>query len=154
MRQCPCGCGAELRDEPARLRQEYASPACRERVRRGRRDVRTRTASNVPTETFIGAAEIADFLGVSRQRVSQLATRDGFPAPVADLATGRVWNAVQVARWAAATGRIDSSQASRVPSLPTSEKVASALRWLAEMHRKLGNHDQAERLDRAAAELD
>lgn len=33
-RLCPCGCGAELRDEPARLRQEYASPACRERVRR------------------------------------------------------------------------------------------------------------------------
>ena len=82
MRQCPCGCGVELRDEPARLRQEYASPACRERVRRARRE------------------------------------------------------------------------APRPPALPTGEQLTLGLRWLAEMHRKLGNHDQAERLDRAAAELD
>ena len=81
MTTCPCGCGVELRDEPARLRQEYASPACRERVRRAR----------------------------------------------------------------GATGP---------PALPTAEQLTFGLRWLAEMHRKLGNHDQAERLDRAAAELD
>ena len=78
MRQCPCGCGAELRDEPARLRQEYASPACRERVRRAQREV---------------------------------------PRP---------------------------------PALSTAE----LLRWLAEMHRKLGNEPVAQRLDRAAGELD
>ena len=33
-RECPCGCGEVLVDEPANRRQEYASSACRERVRR------------------------------------------------------------------------------------------------------------------------
>lgn len=57
----------------------------------------------LPTEEFIaeteypgalelsGVAEIAELLGVSRQRVGQLIERDGFPAPIAELASGPVF---------------------------------------------------------------
>lgn len=44
-------------------------------------------------------------LDVSRQRVSQLATSAGFPAPVAILGVGRIWLREDVVAWAASTGR-------------------------------------------------
>ncbi|MDQ3641791.1 MAG: helix-turn-helix domain-containing protein [Actinomycetota bacterium] len=54
-------------------------------------------------EGLVGIAEIAEMLGVSRQRVGQLASSyDDFPAPVAELAAGRIWNRADVERWMAA----------------------------------------------------
>jgi predicted DNA-binding transcriptional regulator AlpA len=45
-------------------------------------------------------------LGVSRQRVHQLTEEDSsFPKPVAELATGRVWETSDIEAWAKATGR-------------------------------------------------
>ncbi|WP_239382678.1 AlpA family transcriptional regulator [Frankia sp. CIT1] len=49
----------------------------------------------------MGAAEIGKRLGVSRQRVSQLAQDPTFPKPVADLAAGRIWETADVERWIA-----------------------------------------------------
>ena len=37
--------------------------------------------------------------GISRQRVHQITTRADFPAPLADLAQGRVWLADAVDAW-------------------------------------------------------
>ncbi|WP_198955282.1 hypothetical protein [Kineosporia sp. R_H_3] len=54
---------------------------------------------------LVGSAEIAAMLGVSRQRVVQLARTPGFPEPEADLKTGRIWSREKVAAWATATGR-------------------------------------------------
>lgn len=45
----------------------------------------------VPAPEYVGIAEIAELLGVSRQRVDQLQSRQDFPAPVARLAAGPVW---------------------------------------------------------------
>ena len=45
-------------------------------------------------------------LGVSKQRVTQLAKADDFPAPVAVLAAGPVWETADVDRWARAKGRV------------------------------------------------
>ncbi len=60
----------------------------------------------VPPE-LVAAAEIADMLGVSRQRVSQL-TRDdapfGFPEPWVRLKAGKIWLASEVRDWAADRG--------------------------------------------------
>ena len=42
-------------------------------------------------EEYAGVSEVAELLGVSRQRVSELRARDGFPEPVAELAAGPVW---------------------------------------------------------------
>lgn len=50
---------------------------------------------------LIGPQEIAQLLGVSRQRVSQLTKRRDFPKPVAVLAMGQIWDADEVRVWAA-----------------------------------------------------
>jgi predicted DNA-binding transcriptional regulator AlpA len=43
-----------------------------------------------------GAQELAARLGVSRQRLYELMRRPDFPAPIADLASGPVWDAASV----------------------------------------------------------
>jgi predicted DNA-binding transcriptional regulator AlpA len=48
----------------------------------------------------VGVPEIAQILGVSRQRVYQLIdTYEDFPAPVATLAVGRIWSRGAVEDW-------------------------------------------------------
>lgn len=54
----------------------------------------------------MGAAEIADLLGISRQRTQQIVNKAGFPAPVAELAMGKVWNGAAVRDWAKKDGRL------------------------------------------------
>ncbi|WP_433375328.1 helix-turn-helix transcriptional regulator [Actinoplanes sp. CA-142083] len=48
-----------------------------------------------------GAHEVRDLLGVSRQRVYQLAARADFPDPVAILAQGKVWSIDEIEQWLA-----------------------------------------------------
>lgn len=59
------------------------------------------TATPVATApgSLVGVAEIAELAGVSRQRVSVLVQRVGFPAPVVELRMGKVWRAKPVERW-------------------------------------------------------
>jgi len=45
---------------------------------------------------LVGAAEAALLLGVSRQRVGQLAERPDFPAPIARLSAGPVWTRASI----------------------------------------------------------
>ena len=53
------------------------------------------------TSHLVGLSEIATMLGVSRQRVGQLVRDyDDFPDPVAELASGRIWETVAVEAWA------------------------------------------------------
>jgi len=60
-------------------------------------------------EEYAGVSEVAALLGVSRQRVSELRARDGFPEPIADLAAGPVWAVSSlksfVANWPRKPGR-------------------------------------------------
>ncbi len=54
------------------------------------------------THHLVGAAEIAEMLGVSRQRVDQLvSTYEDFPSPEAELSGGRVWSRTAVETWKA-----------------------------------------------------
>lgn len=55
---------------------------------------------------LMGVAEIAQLLGVSRQRVTQLAKAEGFPRPVASLAAGPVWESADVEAWGRRVGRL------------------------------------------------
>lgn len=48
---------------------------------------------------LMGQAEIADRLGVSRQRVYQLTSGADWPKPYDELATGRVWRIEDVEAW-------------------------------------------------------
>jgi prophage regulatory protein len=49
----------------------------------------------------MGVAEIALRLGVSKSRARQIAGARGFPAPVAKLIMGDVWEAPDVETWIA-----------------------------------------------------
>ena len=49
---------------------------------------------------LVGTAEIAEMLGVTRQRVGQIAATDpDFPDPEVVLASGRVWRRDEVEAW-------------------------------------------------------
>lgn len=55
---------------------------------------------------LMGVHEIAELLGVSRQRVDEITRTDArFPEPVDTLRSGRIWRRRDVEAWAAATGR-------------------------------------------------
>ncbi len=54
---------------------------------------------------LVSTAEIARMLGVTRQRVQQLAKTTDFPEPAATLSMGSVWHTGDIRAWAAATGR-------------------------------------------------
>jgi hypothetical protein len=43
------------------------------------------------SERYLGVKEVAQLLGVSPQRVSELRATQAFPAPIAELAAGPVW---------------------------------------------------------------
>lgn len=49
---------------------------------------------------LVGISEIAELLGVTRQRASALQTNTGFPAPAAVLRSGPVWYAADISRFA------------------------------------------------------
>jgi predicted DNA-binding transcriptional regulator AlpA len=48
---------------------------------------------------LVGVREIAIRLGVSRQRIQQLADRDDFPEPFQQLTMGRVWWEHEIEDW-------------------------------------------------------
>jgi predicted DNA-binding transcriptional regulator AlpA len=59
------------------------------------------------THHLVGVAEIAEMLGVTRQRVNAIAkTHDDFPRPQAELTAGRIWLRSEVKAWAKRTGRL------------------------------------------------
>jgi predicted DNA-binding transcriptional regulator AlpA len=51
-----------------------------------------------------GLAEVAALLGISKRSASRYTRRDDFPAPVARLSTGPVWDAGAVEAWGAEHG--------------------------------------------------
>jgi predicted DNA-binding transcriptional regulator AlpA len=63
--------------------------------------------SIVASDQLMGIAEIADLLGISTQRVDQLARQGAFPRPIAELRAGRIWRQRDVELWARRAGRIE-----------------------------------------------
>ena len=57
---------------------------------------------------IVGVSEVAQMLGVTRQRVHALARDDrkDFPKPSATLAAGRIWLRSDIEEWAVAQGRL------------------------------------------------
>lgn len=69
----------------------------------------------MPTD-LVSVTEIAEMLGISRQRVNQLIQAyEDFPQPEADLAIGRVWLRSAVETWALSHPR--------KPGRPTSSRL-------------------------------
>lgn len=64
------------------------------------------TASLPLVAELVGVAEIAQLVGVSRQRVNEIVRTDpDFPPPEAELAAGRIWERGKVDAWMAARSR-------------------------------------------------
>jgi prophage regulatory protein len=60
---------------------------------------------------LVGVAEVAAMLGLTTQRIDQLARRDpNFPSPVAELAAGRIWSRADIVTWARNAGRLDGDE--------------------------------------------
>jgi predicted DNA-binding transcriptional regulator AlpA len=49
---------------------------------------------------FLRLVEVAEFLGVSKQRADQLCRRADFPVPAGRWARGDLWAAADIRRWA------------------------------------------------------
>ena len=54
---------------------------------------------------MLGAGDLSLLLGVSRQRVKELAEQEWFPAPAVRLSRGEVWKMADIAQMASETGR-------------------------------------------------
>ena len=54
----------------------------------------------MPKPRTVRLVEIAELLGVTKQRAHQIAEEKGFPAPLAEDAHGRVWSRYEVQAWA------------------------------------------------------
>jgi hypothetical protein len=54
-------------------------------------------ASNVPE--LLGVSEVAEALGVSKQRVAELSESGSFPAPIVRLRAGPIWERSAIARF-------------------------------------------------------
>jgi hypothetical protein len=78
--------------------------------------------------TPAGVTEVAEALGISRQRLAQLRQREGFPPPLVDLSSGPIWDLDHVLRWSANSSR----QAGR-------PRAASAKRLLNDRFELLGD---------------
>lgn len=79
----------------------------------------------------VGAREIAEMLGVRRQRVTRLAARDPiFPKPWKALAMDRLWVVEAVRRWAKATGGRSSRSPDEVPTLVRCRHAAAEVQMM------------------------
>lgn len=73
---------------------------------------------------LMSAAEIADELGVRRQRVHQLRRNPAFPAPLAELRGGAVWDAAAMRRFKEEWGRKAGRPRSGLQGLGRQEREA------------------------------
>jgi Helix-turn-helix domain len=64
-------------------------------------------------EDLAGVAEIAEILDVTRRTAARYTERDDFPAPVGQLARGRVWRRRDVEKWG--TKRLPLPRSGRPP---------------------------------------
>lgn len=82
-----------------------------------------RRAEEPTIPELMSAAEIADELGVTRQRVHQLRSTAAFPAPLAELRGGAVWDARAVRRFGETWERKPGKPA-RQPAVVESKDVS------------------------------
>lgn len=80
---------------------------------------------------LMSAAEIADELGVRRQRVHQLRQNPAFPAPLAELRGGAVWDAAAVRKFDEEWERKGGRPRSSLQSLARQEREACLIAELA-----------------------
>ncbi|MBI3975630.1 MAG: hypothetical protein HY334_04485 [Armatimonadetes bacterium] len=104
-------------------------------------DEQARRLKEPTLPTFAGISEVAEILGVTRQRAHQLAQTGSFPKPLASLAAGPIWNRHAIERfaerWTRQPGRPRLVQVTAAPLLgrpigrirrPAAKKTAKRVR--------------------------
>lgn len=80
-------------------------------------------------DELVGTPEVASILGVSRERVRQLAETPGhFPSPVATIRDTRVWRWGDIADWITVGGRRKSGRPAKQPAKPDKPPLAHRVR--------------------------
>jgi len=74
---------------------------------------------------YVGITEIAAYLGVTKQRALQLSQRDDFPAPIATLASGKVWRKGDLSTFASGWQR-KAGRPRRAPAIAEARGVSPA----------------------------
>lgn len=107
---------------------------------------------------LVGVAEVAEMLGVSKQRASQLSNEAGFPVPVAILRATKVWRRIDIADYAKETRRTRKTRQLQLSLEEQSWKdVATALAVsirnpdLCDVRASLRKFDKMMRRDRSQA---
>ena len=84
---------------------------------------------------IVGAADVAQILGVSRQRVHQLAQTAGFPAPITRIKMGPLWDEAAIltfdSRWERKPGRPAKPTTPPIPKSGRAERRKPAAELLA-----------------------
>jgi prophage regulatory protein len=81
-------------------KDEEAAP--KRNVRRKRRNwsrVKKNPGVGTHQDDYMGITEIADYIGYSKQRVSQFVEQNDFPRPLAVLGQGRIWATESIDEW-------------------------------------------------------
>lgn len=77
------------------------------------------------TPDLVGITELAELVGVTRQRASTLARHPGFPEPLAELAAGPVWDLRMVERFVRSWARKPGRPATKREQRTAAGRVAS-----------------------------
>ena len=95
------------------------------------------------SDQLVGAAEVARILGVSRQRVTQLAAEAAdFPPSQAVIGAGRTWDRNTIERWAAShPDRGATYRPPRLAPVGTMSRCLGQISRLAADEARLLNHD-------------
>lgn len=92
----------------------------------------------VDTSELAGLAEVAELLGVSRERVRQLRAEPGFPEPVAELQATPLWRRGDVAVWDSSRRRRPGRRPEKLDVAALADIVSAPLRPGAELAREYG----------------
>ena len=77
---------------------------------------------------LVGASEVAEMLGVSKQTLINWRNRDStFPEPVADLKSGPVWQRDEIVAWAKAAGVEVSPKKRKQPAAAKRDAITVAV---------------------------
>jgi predicted DNA-binding transcriptional regulator AlpA len=56
--------------------------------------------SLIASENICGTAEVAEILGIAKQRIHALRKNPEFPQPIIKIAATPIWNRLDIAKWA------------------------------------------------------
>ncbi len=92
----------------------------------------------IDTSELAGLTEVAELLGVSRERVRQLRSEPAFPEPVAELQATPLWRRGDITAWDANRRRRPGRRPEKLDDAALADIVSAPLRPGAQLAREYG----------------